>query len=212
MIPPGSPRADEWLGGELSRPEHWRVWWPLLKRRVADAFGGEAVGAGASSALAVLVALVVLAAVIGIAAYVTHRRLRRAPAAAAGGGGVFDDDRLSAQEYRRRAAEHTAAGRHAQALLDAYRALSAQATGRDLVHDAPDLTAADVARALVAAYGREAGEILAAQRLFDEVRYGDAPCSAAQAARVAALDGRLADAVPSAPAPGTLPAVPSLPR
>ncbi|MDN7120420.1 DUF4129 domain-containing protein [Nocardioides sp. ChNu-153] len=114
-------------------------------------------------------------------------RVRRA-------GAVLGERGVGAAELRARAEAALAAGRHEDAVLDAFRALAVRAVERGRIADVPGATAGEVARALVDASPDRAAGVPAAARLFDDVLYGDRPATADQARSVLALDDTLAGA------------------
>ncbi|MFW6774398.1 DUF4129 domain-containing protein [Nocardioides sp. CPCC 205120] len=110
------------------------------------------------------------------------------------GGAVLGERGVSAAELRARAEAALAAGRHEEAVVDAYRALAVRAVERGRIADVPGATADEVARALVEASPDRAAGVPAAARLFDDVLYGDRPATADQARSVLALDDAVAGA------------------
>ena len=202
-LDPSSGEGRRLLADELSRPEY-SADESLLRRAVrlvVDWFLGifdDASGGPISLWWYAVVAVVVLALV----ALVGWALLRLEPgrrAGRAGPGGVFDEPGVSADDYRRRARAARAAGDHAGAVVDGYRALVAGACERFVVEDSPGATARELARSLASVVPAEAGALDGAAHVFDAVRYGDQGADAEDADAVLALEERLREATPRVP-------------
>jgi hypothetical protein len=98
---------------------------------------------------------------------------------------------LTAAELRRRAERALAEGRHAEAVVEGFRALAVRQVERGRLEDLPGATAHEVAAAVGAAHPGERDRVDRTALLFDEVRYGDRPATRDQAAEVLALDDAL---------------------
>lgn len=195
-LDPSGDQARSLLRHELAKPEYVRS--GIVERilRWLDRTVGHATeSAGHVSLLTTLATIVVvLAVVVGI--LLVASRARRTTRAAAADRAVLTDSSTTAAELRSRAEAHLAAGRHDEALVDAYRALARRQIERGVIDDIPQATAHELARAITAAVTGPAathvGEVAGAADLFDAVMYGDHPASRDQAARVLALDDVLA--------------------
>lgn len=206
--PPGTDEARRLLQAELARPEYAGTWWDRFTRWLRSLLDLDGVGAATLTPLLAVFATLLLVLVGAL----TWWALRpRRPPTGPMTGPVMPDEDADADDYRRRAAEHLAADRAAQALLDSYRALTAEGIARGVVDDLPDLTAHEVADALTRAHADLHEEIDSASRAFDAVRYGGLEADAHLAGTVADLDRRLARARPSSTAAHT-PSRPALPR
>jgi hypothetical protein len=102
----------------------------------------------------------------------------------------------TAAEYRRAAEQLAASGNYQEAIAERVRAIAADLEAREILLAKPARTADELAAEAALAFPAEAGELAAAARLFDDVRYGGRPGSQAGYARVRGLDGRLASAAP----------------
>lgn len=192
--------ADELAGPEYSPQES------LLRRAVdvvvrwfRDLFDGASGGpisfwwyAVVAGAVLVLLALVAWA----LLRLEPARRRRRV-----GPGAVFDEPGLSAEDYRRRARAASAAGDHAAAILDGYRALVAGAVERFVLDDRPGATAREIAVSLGEVFPPESDHLGHAARVFDAVRYGGERPGAADGQAVLALEDRIRAAAPLERAP-----------
>jgi hypothetical protein len=159
-------RAGQWL---LAR----------LDDLVALLTGTRAGGAGG--------VLVVLAVVV-VLVLVVRWRLGRAARSARGGGAVLDPTGVTADDHRRRAAEHEAAGRHDDAVREWMRALVRGLEERDLLVARVGRTAGEAAREVATTLPGAAGAITEAARRFDETVYGGRAADPDAVARVRAAD------------------------
>jgi hypothetical protein len=105
---------------------------------------------------------------------------------------VLGDDRPTAAELRRRAEEALAAGRSAEALLDAFRALAARQVERGRLDDLPGATAHEVAATLATTFPAHGERVGHSADLFDATLYGDHPVTPDDAHGVLDLDATLA--------------------
>lgn len=192
--PPLQPSPDEarsQLRGELLHPEYHeqdvvgRVldWLARILERALDA-------AADAPPLSVLAALVVLALlVLGLA--FLGSRARRSPAAV---GAMTEEaePRMTAAELRSRAEAALDAGRYADAVVEAFRALAAAQVERGRLDDRPGATAHEIAQVLAEAYPEHGGRVERGVELFDIVRYADRPATRDQALQALALHDELA--------------------
>jgi hypothetical protein len=119
-------------------------------------------------------------------------RARTAPRRPSEGDSLLPDASVSAAQWRDRAEQAMAEGRHSDALVDAFRALVARQVERGRLDPAPGTTAHEVTLALRSAYPGQAAGMSEGARLFDLVLYGDRDATPEQAAFVLALDDELA--------------------
>jgi hypothetical protein len=195
MAPPLDPSPDEarhLLERELVRPEYHRH--NLLDRlldwidRFVDGAVDAASGSSPLSTFLAMVAFLLLALALGWLLSRARRTARTERAAAVVGA----DERLAAADLRRRAEAALAAGRHAEAVVEGFRALAVRQVERGWLDDLPGATAHEVAAAVGTAHPDARGRVDRTAVLFDEVRYGDRPATRDQAAEVLALDDTLA--------------------
>ena len=107
--------------------------------------------------------LVVLAVVV-VVVLVVRWRLGRAARSARVGGAALDPAGVTADEHRRRAAEHEAAGRHDDAVREWMRALVRGLEERDLLVARPGRTAGEAAREVATMLPGAAGAVAEAAR------------------------------------------------
>jgi Domain of unknown function (DUF4129) len=147
-------------------------------------------------------AVVALAALAALAAAVVLNRvgpLARAPRA---------DDRLlagsqplSAADHRLRAGRLAATGDYAGAILECVRAIARELEERGVLSPRLGWTAAEIAAEAAQALPADASALHQGARLFDDIRYGERPGTAAGYALVQDLDRRIVAASRKA-APG----------
>ncbi|MFB9731132.1 DUF4129 domain-containing protein [Ornithinimicrobium kibberense] len=209
---PGRDEARRWLEEELASGGY-RVRESVVER-VLDRLAELLPSPGLTGTLPGWASWVVLAAVlVAVLAVLTRAARDRRRQAVLGrrtaDGAVLPDRPLTAAAYRERAARALAAGESDTALLDAYRAVAAEADGRGWLPDRPGRTAHELAAELGARAPALAGDLAEAADRFDAVRYGAAHVAADQARAVLDLGLRLdrPDVRPG-PAPGPRPAVP----
>jgi autonomous glycyl radical cofactor GrcA len=104
---------------------------------------------------------------------------------------VRADEVLTAAELRRRAERALAEERHADAVVEGFRALAVRQVERGSLEDLPGATAHEVAVALGAVYPHVRARVDGTAGLFDAVRYGDRPATRDQAVGVLELDDAL---------------------
>lgn len=151
---------------------------------------GEAVPGGRVGL--VVLALLVVGAVVAI-------RLRTGPLSrSARSGDSFggSDQALSPAEHRRRADQHEAAGRYAEAVLERLRAIVRDLEDRAILEPRLGRTADEVADEGGAALPDVAADLQRAARTFDDVWYGGRPATAAMAGDLREIDRRVQTARP----------------
>lgn len=191
-LDPSGAEARSLLRRELLSPEYHdqnllerlKDW---LERRI-DSGVSSASDAPALQTFATM--LVVLLLLAGLAFVVS--RARRTARAAQERRTVLTNEQITAGELRARALAALADGRHEDALVDAFRALTVRQVERGRLDDAPGATAHEVAAVLAAAHPHQRSRVDATAQLFDAVLYGDRAATHEQAAGVLALDDELA--------------------
>jgi hypothetical protein len=178
---------DELLHGEYHR-QH------LLQRLLGWVFrrleGGVGAASGTDGVTAFVTMLIGAALVVGLALLISRvRRDRRQRERAAV---VLSDGGPTATELRRRAETALAEGRHADAVLDAFRAIAVRQVERGTLGDQPGATAHEVAASLATSYPDHGERVGRSADLFDATLYGDRPAGAQDATAVLDLDDALA--------------------
>lgn len=191
-LDPSTGEARSLLRRELLHAEYHDQ---FLVERIVNAISrrieqGLTAAAGAPP-LTTAAALLVFLLLIGALGWLLSRarRTARAPKAA---GPVRGVESVTAAELRARAEAALVQGRHADALVDGFRALTVRQVERGRLDDAPGATAHEVAGVLASAYPHQRSRVDDSALHFDEVRYGDRPATREQAAGVLALDDELA--------------------
>ena len=113
---------------------------------------------------------------------------------------------VGAEEHRRRADEHAAAGRFAEAVRERMRAIVSELETRGVLDPRPGRTADEVAREAGAAVPTITGDLRTAAEVFGEVWYGGRPATPQSDALMRQADDRVRRA-PMAVAGGGAPAV-----
>lgn len=200
-LDPTSPEARTWLEDELSKGIYrddrslLERLWDWLNELLSSTGSGTL--PGWLIAVAIGIALAVLALVV--ARSVRAERRMTGPATQ----GVLDGPTRTAAEHRAAAARALAAGDHATAVVESYRAIARSAVERTLLDDLPGRTAHEVAIALEPAFPASADRLRTAADTFDAVLYGRRAAAAEAARDLVALDTTLATTRP------VLPEVPS---
>jgi len=196
-VPPLQPSGDEGrrlLRDELLHSEYHRqhVLQRLLDwiwRRLEGGVGAATGTSWVATVVTMLVAAVLLVGLVVLLSRVRRDRRRREGAAA-----VLTDGRPSASELRRRAESALAEGRHAEAVVEAFRTLAVRQVERGRLADQPGTTAHEVAATLATAYPDQSYLVGRSADLFDATFYGDRPASHEDATALLALDDTLAGA------------------
>lgn len=198
-VDPDAETARRWLTDELADSAYQQTEGliPRILRWISELFsgsGGVDLGIGWLTLIgALVVALVVVIALVVAGPVRRARRTRTAQA-------VLGDAVRSAQEWRERASAAARAGDHAEAVLDAFRALVRSLEERTLLDERPGRTAAEAAHEAEPRFPTHAPALHDAGRVFDEVCYGDRPASLGDYERMAALDATLAAERPASAA------------
>ena len=205
---PGPGTARDWLREELSRREYqptlserfWH-WVQDLFDRVRDA----TVGAGGFDPV---VALVLLALVTALAAFVLSR-LRANPGGEAPAGAVFTEKRLSAADHRGLAQGALSRGDWDTTVVEAMRALASGLFERGLVVEESGATAHEISATAAESFPTERDRLERAALTFDETRYGEQAARESGAREILALEEDLRSAPPRpAASAGPVAAVP----
>jgi hypothetical protein len=106
-------------------------------------------------------------------------------------GGVLAGTQLTAAEHRANAERLAASGEYAGAIIERVRAIAVELESRGVLAPRPGRTASELAAEVSAALPGSGVELREAARLFDDVRYGDRPGTAAGYERVRELDGQI---------------------
>lgn len=206
-VEPEADEAREWLIRELARPVYDAArpsWFDLLVERFWEWLQSIQIGGtgGTSPVLFAVIALIV-AAILLLAfrqwgAPHPQRRGR-------GSGVLFgEDDERDAATIRAAALAAAAAGDHALATTEMFRAVARALEERTIVTASPGTTARAFAVAAGAAFPNSADELVDASAVFDGVRYLGAAASADDFASIRELDRQLGAATPELDAVGRL--------
>jgi hypothetical protein len=181
------------LARSIYRPSLLSRWWHDIVRWLSSVLYPTHAGEPnwlAVGVLAVVVVLAALAAFYWLGAPSASRRNHAEP--------VISSRMRTAADYRRAAEQLAASGKYQEAIAELVRAIAADLEAREILLAKPARTADELAAEAALAFPAETGELAAAARLFDEVRYGGRPGSQAGYAEVQSLDSRLAAAAPEA--------------
>lgn len=176
----------------MYRPSLLSRWWHDLLRWLSSVVSPTRAGEPNWLAVAVLALVVILGAFAlfyWLGSPSASRRNRAVPVI---GGGL-----RTAADYRRSAEQLAASGNYREAIAELVRAIASDLEAREILVVKPARTADELAAEAAVVFPAESGELAAAARLFDEVRYGGRPGSQAGYARVESLEGRLASAAPT---------------
>jgi len=209
-VDPDSGQAQDWIVGELSKPEYQAAkptWFDQLAQAILDWLGSLSLPSGDGSVpwwLGLILVVVLAIAVIAFLVYGLPRLDRRRRAAT---GALFgEDEERSADELRRDAERAAAAGDWTTAIVELYRALARSLAERTVVTTSPGTTALGFARRAGVVFPDAAERLLASAAAFDDVRYlggaGDEPRWLA----LAALERELRAARPARREPAGAPA------
>jgi hypothetical protein len=198
LDPPLDPSGEEarrLLRRELADPDY--VSDDLLQRLlgwIGRQVDGGVAGARDLPALSWFAITLVVVLVVGTLALLASRARGTARRSRTREGDVLGADVLGAAQLRARAERALAEGRHADAVVDGFRALARRQVERGRLEDSPGVTAHEVAASLAHEYPQHGERTTAGADLFDAVMYGERPATHAQAAAVLDLDLELAGA------------------
>jgi hypothetical protein len=192
--PPLDPSGDEGrslLRAELLKKEyHDQHLWQRLMDWLGRLFDRSVGAASGSSPVTVLVTML-LAALLVLGLVLLLSRVRRDRRVRARAAVVLLDDRPSAADLRRRAESALSLERYDDAMLDAFRALTARQIEHGTLLDQPGLTAHEVSLRMAATHPSLADGVARCADLFDATMYGDLPATRDDAIAVLALDDSL---------------------
>jgi len=189
---PVQPDADQgraWARAELAGPQYEHP--SLLRRALAwllDRLQDLPLPHGSGTAITGTLLVAVLVALVAWA-------VRRAGGPLAGRRAttedVFDDATRSAGWHRAAADAAAAAGNLRTAVLERFRAVVRELEERAVIAEQPGRTAGEAARAAAARLPALGQRLTVAARIFDEIRYGDRPATAAMDDALRELDAAL---------------------
>jgi hypothetical protein len=196
-VEPGREQARGWALQELAGREYAAERPGLLARgiqRVLEWLTGLDLPAGTGSSL---VLSVVLAALLVLTAVAAHRTggLRR-QARAAGAGPVLAGRRRTAAEHRAAADRHASAAQWSAAVIERFRGIARELQERAVIAVQPGRTAAELAADAATWLPALQPSLHAAAVLFDGVRYGQVPATAADDDLLRRLDADVQRARP----------------
>jgi hypothetical protein len=197
-VSPDRGQARDWANQELAKHEYQDAK-PGLIERGLDWAGGKLhllnFGAGAPSAVGLLVVVLLVAAVVGFLIYRAGgiHRIARRPATQ-----VLPARHTTAAEHRDAADRLAAAGQWNLAVVERFRAIARELEERALLSPQPGRTALEVAREGGAALPGLATGLLTAARYFDDVSYGHFSVGADADQALRDLDDQLRAAQPVA--------------
>ncbi len=146
--------------------------------------------------LLVVIGVIAAVVVLGLLIWGRPRRAHRADGRAS--SVLFgDDEARSAAELRASAAEHAAAGRWDQAVIERYRALARGLEERDVLDALPGTTAQALAAAASPFFPAHADRLHDGAVAFDDVRYLRRRGTAQMYAAVAGVDDEIARTRPA---------------
>jgi Domain of unknown function (DUF4129) len=188
-VQPGADQGRAWARAELAGPEYEH---PSLVRRalawLLDRLQDLPVPHGSGTAIT---GTLLLAALVALLAWALRRAggplaRRRAPTE-----DVFDDATRSAGWHRDAADAAAAAGDLRTAVLERFRAVVRELEERAVLAEQPGRTAGEAARAAASRLPALGQRLTVAARIFDDVRYGDHPATAAMDDALRELDAAL---------------------
>lgn len=199
-LTPGGSQARELLRQELAKPDYRErkglvqriVEW--IQDRLQDLLSHQG---GTLPSLAWIVGLLLFLLIVVLA--VTYLRPGRTQARGEFHEGVLGEQTMTAEELRRRAAEHERSGEFTPASIDYFRTLAVRSVERALVDVAPGLTAHDIAHSLSRRFTDSDSELRACAATFDAVLYGGRAADARDCARIRDLEQQLAGTRPAVP-------------
>jgi hypothetical protein len=196
-VDPSSPEAQRWIEGELAKPQYQAArptWFDIASKSVLDWLDSLFQGPGGDAGPVLLTVIVLLIGALIVAAFFIFGR-PRLNRRGAGERAVFgSDDTRTAAELRASAAGAARAGDWVIAIEELFRAIAQSLDERTIVTVTPGTTAREFANLAAAALPHERERLIAAARVFDEVRYLDRPGTESQYQQLVALDTTLLQA------------------
>lgn len=198
--PPVRPSGDEardWLREELAHPDyHERSLFEEVLDWLVRTFSDGVERAGEIPPVSIAAAVLAFFALV-VAVLLLLSRARRDRARRATDRAVLTEEVVTAAELRRRAEAARAGGRHDDALVDGFRALTLRQQEDGRLQPTPGATAHEIAAELGRSFPSLAGRLDSSARAFEEVRYGQLPAGADRVDAVLALDDELARTRPA---------------
>lgn len=167
--------------------------------RFLDRLAGAAPGGSLGPLVLLVIVLVVAAVVLWRTGPIRRGARTRSPFVELSG-------EVGAPEHRRRADEHAADGRFAEAVRERMRAIVRELEARGVLDPRPGRTADEAAREAGAAVPAIAGDLRAAAGVFDEIWYGGRSATPQSDALMRQADDRVRRAALVVPT-GAVPAV-----
>jgi hypothetical protein len=199
-VRPEPGQARSWVERELSRAEYQRSPLDRFGSWLGDLWNELTHAASSASAWSAAVAVVLLVLVLALLVAVAGR-VRREPAPTRSGNDVLTAREVSPEDHRAASERALSAGRPAEAMVEAFRALASRSLRRGLVEARPGLTAHELAADLSPAFPQHAAALGRSALLFDEVFYGDQDADPADVRSVLGLDETLRTARPVSAVP-----------
>lgn len=191
-VDPDAPTAQDWLVGELAKPEYQAAkpsWFDLASKAVQDWFSSLFGGTAGSFSPALLVVIVVIALVVVAIVFIVYGLPRINRRSRADRGTILGlDDTRDATTVRAAAERAARAGDWTLAVEERFRALAQGLDERTIVLLTPGTTANEFATRAGLAAPPLRDRLVAAARVFDGVRYLDRTGSAMQYDELTALD------------------------
>ncbi|WP_158862813.1 DUF4129 domain-containing protein [Leifsonia sp. AG29] len=211
-VDPSSPQAQDWITGELSKPEYQAAkptWFDIASKAVQDWLASLLNGpTGSAPPVLLIVVLLVLAALV-VTAFLVFGRPTVNRRTAASRRAVFGaTDSRTADELRLAASTAASAEDWVTAIEEQFRAIALALAERTLLTVTPGTTATEFAVRAAEVFPAETDALSGAARDFDRVRYLSGSGTEAQFQRLIALDQRLSRTRPSLP-PVAVPTVPA---
>jgi hypothetical protein len=171
-VVPGRDQAREWAIRELSGREYQQARPSLISRAFSwlrDQLNsiGPSDGPGANLGTAIVVGLLLVLIIWAVHTAGGLRRNARGPA-----GPVLEASERPSAEHYAAADAHARAGDFSAAVVERFRAIVRELEERVVISPQRGRTADEIAGSAAAAIPALAGQLDAAARTFDEVRYG----------------------------------------
>jgi hypothetical protein len=196
-VDPSSPEAQRWIEGELAKPGYQAAkptWFDIASKAVLDWLDSLFQGPGGNAGPVLLTVIVLLIAGLIVAAFFIFGRPRLNRRGTEGRSVFGSDDTRTAAELRASAAGAARAGDWVAAIEELFRAIAQSLDERTIVTVTPGTTATEFANLAAEALPQERERLIAAARVFDEVRYLDRPGTESQYQQLVALDTSLLQA------------------
>ncbi len=190
LFPDPEPARD-WLRTELSRPEYQESLLERFTRWFNELVESVREATGTGGGLSPLLALFLLALLVGGIAFALSR-LRANPTPATTGAAVFSEKPLTAQEHRDRAHAALSGEQWGDAVIESVRALAAGLVERGLMPEQSGVTVHEISARAAELFQDRSLRLETMSTVFDETRYGDRPADEARARDVVELEEELA--------------------